>query len=89
MNSKLPLIIAGATLAVTSFALPASAYKSHEHVFYRSSRIRRLSQSEGNGFCRNKFRQLRATGDLGGGFNPRKVKHVWAHIRNGHCVANT
>ncbi|NEO62133.1 MAG: hypothetical protein F6J98_17500 [Moorea sp. SIO4G2] len=88
MKSKLALISASTTLAVIT-AASAMAYGSHEHVFYRSRDIKSMTQIQGNGYCNHKFKQLKATGDLGGGFNPNRVNHVWAHIGNGHCVANT
>ena len=89
MKKELTLALAGTAIAVVANIAPAMArYKPHEHVFYRSRRIQRLSQAEGNGFCRVKFQRLKATGDISG-FDVNRVNHVWAHIKNGHCVANT
>ena len=88
IKSTLALIFAGATLAMMG-ALPALAYGSNEHPFHHSERIKNMTQQEGDGYCRNLFQQLKATGDLGGGFDANGVKHVWAHVRNGDCVANT
>jgi hypothetical protein len=89
MKSKLALILGSTTLAFTSAVLPAAAYEPHEHVFYHEDGISKMSQDAGNGYCRVKFQQLKATGDLGGGFDANRVNHVWAHIQNGDCVANT
>lgn len=89
MKTKLALILGCATLAITGAALPAAAYQGHEHPFFHDNTIRTYSQEAGNGFCRVKFQQLKSTGDLGGGFDPNRVNHVWAHIQNGDCVANT
>lgn len=89
MQSKLTSIAIGAILAVTGTAMSAMAYENHEHPFFRDAAIKTMSQEAGNGYCRVKFDQLKATGDLGGGFNPNDVNHVWAHIENGECVANT
>lgn len=88
IKSKLALIFTGATLAVSA-AVPALAYAPHEHPFHHDERIKSMTQTEGNGYCRNLFQQLKATGDLGGSFDANQVKHVWAHIQNGDCIANT
>jgi hypothetical protein len=88
IKSKLALIFTGVTLAVSA-AVPALAYAPHEHKFYHDERIKSMTQTEGNGYCRNLFQQLKATGDLGGGFDANRVNHVWAHIQNGDCIANT
>lgn len=91
MKRKLTLALTGAalTLGTLNIAAPAMAgYKSHEHVFYGNERIQNMNQTEGNGFCRLKFERLKSTGDLSG-FDPNRVNHVWAHIKNGHCIANT
>jgi hypothetical protein len=90
MKKELTLALAGTAIAVVANIAPVMAgYKPHEHVFYRSRRIQKMNQTEGNGFCRVKFQRLKATGDLGGGFDSNRVNHVWAHIKNGHCIANT
>ncbi|BAY93819.1 MULTISPECIES: hypothetical protein [unclassified Tolypothrix] len=88
MKNKLALIFVSSTLAVSA-AIPALAYAAHEHPFHHNERIKSMTQIEGNGYCRNLFQQLKATGDLGGGFDPNRVNHVWAHIENGDCIANT
>ena len=64
-------------------------YRSYENVFQSNDRIKSMTQTEGNGYCRNLFTQLKSTDDLGGGFDPNEVNHIWAHIENGDCVANT
>ncbi|MFN6155895.1 MAG: hypothetical protein ACK4YK_15385 [Dolichospermum sp.] len=89
MKNKFALIIIGGTLGVMNAVLPAVAYAPHEHPFFHDERIKSMTQTEGNGYCRNLFNQLKATGDLGGGFDPNRVNHVWSHIQNGDCVANT
>jgi hypothetical protein len=68
---------------------PPAAYQTHEHPFFQEDSIRTMNQTAGDGYCRNKFQQLKATGDLGGGFNPNNIVHVWAHLKNSECVANT
>lgn len=67
----------------------ALAYAPHEHPFYHDARITTMSQAAGDGYCRNLFQRLKATDDLDGDFNPNLVNHVWAHIQNGDCIANT
>ena len=89
MKNKLTLIITGAVLAVANTTISAMAYGDHEHPFFSDPAITTMSQDAGNGYCKQKFVQLKATGDLGGGFNPDDVNHVWAHIENGVCIANT
>jgi hypothetical protein len=89
IKNILALFVASTTLAVTSTAIPALAYGSNEHSFEHNERIKSMTQEEGNGYCRNRFQQLKATGDLGGGFDANRVNHVWAHIQNGDCIANT
>jgi hypothetical protein len=88
MKSKLALIFTGVTLAVSA-AAPALAYGPHENPFYYDKRIKSMAQENGNKYCRYVFQQLKATGRLRGNFNSNQVNHVWAHINNGHCIANT
>lgn len=89
MKKELTLALAGTAIAIAANIAPAMAgYKPHEHEFYSDSRIQDMTQTEGNGFCRVKFQHLKSTGDLSG-FDPNRVNHVWAHIKNGDCVANT
>ncbi|MEM8673174.1 MAG: hypothetical protein AAGF83_04790 [Cyanobacteria bacterium P01_G01_bin.67] len=82
-------MFAGTTLTVANVVAPAIAYEAHEHVFYRDSRIRSMTQIQANGYCSDIFTRMKYAGQLGGNFDPNHVNHVWAHIRNGHCVANT
>lgn len=89
VKSAFALFFASASLAIAGTATPAIAYAAHEHPFHHDERIKNMTQTEGNGYCRTLFQQLRATGDLGGGFDPASVVHIWAHIQNGDCVANT
>lgn len=89
MKKKLTLALTGTAIAVVANIAPAmGGYKPHENVFYSNKSIQRLSQAEGDGFCRVQFQRLKSTGDISG-FDPNRVNHVWAHIENGDCVANT
>jgi hypothetical protein len=95
--TTLPGILAGLTGLVVAIGGIYTAYlnsltppyKSHEHPFIKESSIEKLSQIEGNKYCKESFDKLKSTGDLGGKFNPSEVKHVWANISTGDCVANT
>jgi hypothetical protein len=101
MKNKLRAILgATAVLALMSATLPEPSIarcsgscvelsRVQENVFLQDSRISQMNQADANAFCRGKFAQLKATGDLGGGFDPNAVNHVWAHLANGVCIANT
>ena len=89
MKNKLTLFATSAVIAFAGNTLCAVAYEANEHLFFQDANIKSMSQEAGNGYCRVKFDQLKATGDLGGGFDPNAVNHVWAHIGNGECIANT
>ncbi|MEO1432040.1 MAG: hypothetical protein AAFV71_23860 [Cyanobacteria bacterium J06633_8] len=88
MKKELTLALAGTAIAVVANIAPAVGYQSHEHVFHTDDDIKKMNQIQGNGFCRVMFQHLKSSGDISG-FDPNRVNHVWAHIKNGHCVANT
>ena len=85
-----PVFLLGLSLLFVPLLKPYNPgpYKPHEHPFYSDKSIQQMEQSCGNTFCRAKFDQLKDTGDIGG-LDPNQVKHVWANITKGDCVANT
>ncbi len=58
-----------------------------ENLFYAAGEIKSMAQTEGDQYCREKFEQLKNSGYFP--VDPNLVNHVWAHIRNGQCIANT
>lgn len=91
MKKELTSVLTGAALTLGNLSIGAPAiarYKSHEHAFYNHVDIKGMNQTYGNRFCRLKFYRLRNKGYIRG-FNAYRVNHVWAHIKNGDCVANT
>lgn len=97
--TTLPGILTGLTGLVTATGTiyltylnsltPPVPYKSHEHQFMNESSIKKMNQIDGNKYCRESFDKLKSTGDLGSIVNHNEVKHVWANILKGDCVANT
>ena len=60
--------------------------KSHEYVFYSSESIKKLTQSQADLFCKQKFEKLDGSGALR--LDPKRVVHVWGHLEGGLCIAN-
>ncbi|MEL6439338.1 MAG: hypothetical protein AAFQ80_08815 [Cyanobacteria bacterium J06621_8] len=90
MKTKLALLLAGTTLAVTNIVPLAMAYESHENVFYSNDKIKQMSQEQGDKYCNDVYGHLLRNGRL-----PRRIHinwvralHKWAHIENGDCVVN-
>lgn len=76
----------GGIIVVTSY------YKPYEHPFLHEDRIINMKQEEGDKYCKSRFDQLKPTVEIGWRgtkFDPNDVKHIWAHIENRDCVANT
>ena len=63
-------------------------YGSNEHWFHHDNRIKLMSQPEADEYCESLFRQLKVQDNLKD-FDANQVNHVWAHIENGDCIANT
>jgi hypothetical protein len=68
MKNQLNLIIAGATLALTSAILPAGAYEKRDSSLPLNTNIKEMTQEAGNGYVGVKVNQLKDKGDLGRGF---------------------
>lgn len=69
--------------------ISSGTYEEHERPFCHTNEIKSKSQDEGNKFCRKRFDQLDYADFQNLGFNREEINHVWAHILNGDCVANT
>lgn len=84
-------------LIINSFPSPSpppsknynNSYQANQHKFYHHEDIGKMEQNAANKYCQERFDAFKAEDNLKGDFDPNQVNHVWAHLENHDCIANT